>query len=205
MSNVHRFFSRHGRTLSQSSKVRPYALERSFHSPFIVLNNSPLTSSPSSIANVSPMSSPLYEKQHEHSPEPQVSSSGTRTYVVSEPDPTNTPYAVPSGAYPTSVPYVNYKSIEAPNPEGKHSSTSTSLPHYYTTRAVPRNAAGVGESAAGRYREAPGDMGRRGGSYGGLGLMDGSSTHQGAAELPDRNPSPDSDAAARWSTGKERK
>lgn len=200
MSNILRIVSKHGRSLAQPSKIHRFALGRSFHSPFVVLN-SPSTSSPSSAANVSPMSSvsPLYEKQHDHSPEPQVSSSGTRTYVVSEPDPANTPYAVPSGAYPTSGPYVNYQPTEAPNPEGKHSSTSASLPHHYTTRAVPRNAAGVGESAAVRYREAPGDMGRRGGSYGGLGLMDESGTHQGTAELPDRNPSPDSDAAARWS------
>jgi len=155
------------------------------------------------------MSASLYEKQHDHSPEPQVSSAGTRTYVVSEPDPANTPYAVPYGAYPTSAPYVNFKSTpEAPNPEGKHSSTSTSLPHLFTTRAVPRNAAGVGESAAVRYREAPGEMGRRGGGYGGLRLMDESGTHQkGAVELPDRKSSPDSDAAARLvqSTRKERK
>jgi len=148
---------------------------------------------------VSPITAPWYEKQHDHSPEPHVSSDGTRTYVVSEPDPANTPYAVPYGAYPTSAPYVNFKATEAPNPERKHSSTSASLPHFYTTRAVPRNPSGVGESAAVRYKEAPGEMGRKGGSYGGLGLMDESSTYQGAAELPDRNPSPDSDVAAHWS------
>lgn len=206
MSNALRFFSRHGRSLSQSSKIHPPALGRSFHSPFVVLN-SPLTSPPTSTSNVSPMSAPLYEKQDDHSPEPQVSSAGTLTYVVSEPDPANTPYAIPYGAYPTSAPYVNFKSTsEAPNPEGKHSSTSTSSPHLFTTRAVPHNAAGVGESAAVRYREAPGEMGRRGGSYGGLGLMDESSMHQqGAVELPDRNSSPDSDAAARLVQSKERK
>lgn len=106
---------------------------------------------------------------------------------------------MPYGAYPTSAPYVNFKPTEAPNPEGIHASTSASLPHHHTTRAVPRNAAGVGESAAVRYKEAPGEMGRRGGGYGGLRLMDESSTYQGAAELPDRNSSPDSDVAAHWS------
>jgi len=47
----------------------------------------------------------VYEKQDDSSSEPHLSSSGTRTYVVSEPDPSNTPYQVPSGAYPTSAPF----------------------------------------------------------------------------------------------------
>ncbi|KAG1750739.1 hypothetical protein EDB19DRAFT_1676690 [Suillus lakei] len=195
MSNILRVFSKHVRPLSQPSKAYIVALGRSFHSPFVVLD-SPLTSPAS---KMSPMSASLYEKQHDHSPEPQISSAGTRTYVVSEPDPANTPYAVPSGAYPTTAPYVNFKPTDAPNPEGKHSSSSASLPHPYTTRAVPQNADGIGESASVRYGEAPGEMGRRGGSHGGLDLMDESGTHKGAAELPDRNPSPDSDVALRWS------
>ncbi|KAG1747160.1 uncharacterized protein EDB91DRAFT_1116750 [Suillus paluster] len=192
MTNILRLFSKHARSLS---KIPTLALRRSFHSPFVALN-SPLTSP---APNASPMSASSYEKQHDHSPEPQVSSAGTRTYVVSEPDPANTPYAVPSGAYPTTAPYVNFKPTDPPNPEGKYSSSSASLPHSFTTRAVPKNAAGVGESAAVRYGESPGEMGRRGGSYGGLDLMDESSTHKGPAELPDRNPSPDSDVALRWS------
>ncbi|KAI6099621.1 hypothetical protein F5141DRAFT_386957 [Pisolithus sp. B1] len=156
---------------------------RAFHSPFVVLKaTSPLTSSPAPSATVSPVSAPLssYEKQVDHyTSEPHVSSSGTRTYVVSEPDPSNTAYEVPYGAYPTSAPYVNYPLADAPpNFEGKHSSTSTTQPHPYTTsvHAVPQNKHGVGESAAVRNAEAPGDMGRRGGSYGGLGLMDEKTT-----------------------------
>jgi hypothetical protein len=138
MSNtILRVFSKHARSLSQP-------LTRSFHSPFVVLNSS--LSTPSNLSSAS-----LYEKQHDHSPEPQISSAGTRTYVVSEPDPANTPYAVPSGAYPTTAPYVNFKPTDAPNPEGKHSSNSASLPHPHVTRAVPRNADGVGESASVKY------------------------------------------------------
>ncbi|KAG2036883.1 hypothetical protein BDR03DRAFT_958593 [Suillus americanus] len=187
MSNILRVSSKHVRSLSQSSKTSIVVLGRLFHSPFVVLN-SPL----SPAANALPASASLYEKQHDHSPEPQISSAGMRTYVVSEPDPANTPYAVPSGAYPTTAPYANFKPTDAPNPEGKHSES-------YTTRAIPRNADGVGESASVRYGEAPGEMDRRGGSHGGLGLMDESGTYKGAAELPDRNPSPDSDVALRWS------
>ncbi|KAG1781606.1 hypothetical protein EV702DRAFT_1072090 [Suillus placidus] len=191
MSNILRVFSKHTRSLSQPSKPRIVSLGRLFHSPFVVLN--------SSLSPATSVSASLYEKQHDHSPEPQISSAGTRTYVVSEPDPANTPYAVPSGAYPTTAPYVNFKPTDAPNPEGKHSASGASLPHHYTTRAIPRNADGVGESASVRYGEAPGEMGHRGGSHGGLDLMDESGTQKGAAELADRNPYPDSDMAPRWS------
>lgn len=158
---------------------------RAFHSPFVALkaaSQSPLTSSPAPSATVSPINAPLssYEKQADYyASEPHVSSAGTRTYVVSEPDPSNTAYEVPYGAYPTSAPYVNYPLADAPpNPEGKYSSTSSTQPHPYTTsaRAVPQNKYGVGDSAAVRNAEAPGEMGRRGGSYGGLGLMDETTT-----------------------------
>ncbi|KAG1821772.1 uncharacterized protein BJ212DRAFT_1445250 [Suillus subaureus] len=194
MSNILRVSSKHARSLSQPSKTRIVVLGRLFHSPFVVLNS---PSSPAS--NALPVSASLYEKQHDHSPEPQISSAGMRTYVVSEPDPANTPYAVPSGAYPTTAPYADFKLTDAPNPEGKHSASSTNVPYPHTTRAIPRNADGVGESASVRYGDAPGEMGRRGGSHRGLGLMDESGTHKGAAELPDRNPSPDSDVTLRWS------
>jgi hypothetical protein len=153
MSNILRVFSKHARSLPQPSKSRIVTLGRLFHSPFVVLN------SPLSPASSAPSAS-LYEKQHDHSPEPQISSSGTRTYVVSEPDPANTPYAVPSGAYPTTAPYVNFKPTDAPSPEGKHSSNSASL---NMARAVPRNADGVGENASVRYGGGSGGMGPRGG------------------------------------------
>ncbi|KAG2157895.1 uncharacterized protein EDB93DRAFT_1121951 [Suillus bovinus] len=159
MSNILRVFSKHARSLSQSSKNRVFALERSFHSPFVVLNTS--------ASNVSPISASLYEKQHDHSPEPQISSSGTRTYVVSEPDPANTPYEVPSGAYSTTTPYVNFNTTDATNTEGKHSANSANFPHSFTTRAIPRNTDSVGSTSV-RYGEAPGEMGgRKGGSLDG--------------------------------------
>ncbi|KAH7884696.1 hypothetical protein F5I97DRAFT_1489646 [Phlebopus sp. FC_14] len=181
MSTTLRSFTALVRACPRAQKTTFLAHTRSFHSPFVVLNDaSPLTSPPTATSTVSPITAPVYEKQHDHSPEPRLTSSGTHTYVVSEPDPSNTPYQVPSGAYPTSAPYVMPSPTTAPNPEGVYSSTSASLPHPYTTRAVPQNEAGIGESAAVRYGEAPGEMGRRGGSYGGLGLMSESGTKPGA-------------------------
>ncbi|KAG1722863.1 hypothetical protein EDB19DRAFT_1954365, partial [Suillus lakei] len=154
MSNILRVFSKHVHPLSQLSKAYIVALNRSFYSPFVVLN-SPLTSP---ALNMSPMLALLYKKQHDHSPELQISSAGMCTYVVSEPDPANMPHAVPSGTYPTTAPYVNFTPMDMSNPEGKHSSSSVSLPHPYTTRAVHQNADGIGKSASVRYGEAPGEM-----------------------------------------------
>ncbi|PCH42509.1 hypothetical protein WOLCODRAFT_120682 [Wolfiporia cocos MD-104 SS10] len=179
-----RALSKHTRSLS-----RTFAPARAFHSPFKVLSsaNSPLTAAPAPSSNVSP----LYEKQLDHSPEPTVSSSGTHMYVVSEPDPADTPYAVPSGAYPTSAPYQNYAAAEAPANEGaRRASTSPSFAHPITDRA-PQNEAGVKESSAIRHAAAPGEMGARGGSEGGLGMMDAQTTKQGQGTLADRNPPPD--------------
>ncbi|KAJ3732152.1 hypothetical protein DFJ43DRAFT_1075837 [Lentinula guzmanii] len=157
---------------------------RSFHSPFAVLGTT--HSSPPSIASTVN----AYEKQVDSSPEPILSSGGQRTYVVSEPDPANTPYQVPAGAYPTSLPYVNFTATEAPNQEGHMSSTSSSFAHPVLTRAVPQNEGGVGESSAVRHATAPGSMGQRGGSHGGAGLADEQSTQAGKGSLGDRNPPP---------------
>lgn len=137
MSSILRVLSKHA---PQPSKSRILTLGRSFHSPFVVLN-SPLSPA-SSLSSAS-----LYEKQHDHSPEPQISLAGTRTYVVSEPDPANTPYAVPSGAYPTTAPYVNFKPTDPPNPEGKHSSSSASLPHPRNVGESPSGEAGMGRGS----------------------------------------------------------
>lgn len=159
---------------------------RSFHSPFAALSSSssPLTKPPAA----DPAS--VYEKQHEPSADPHVSHTGARTYVVSQPDPADTPYAVPSGAYPSSAPYQNPAAVEEPG-ETAHSSTSASAAQPATTNRVPRNDEGVGESAAVRHREAPGGMGRRGGSNTGLNLMDAETTKPGPdGELAERNPPP---------------
>ncbi|KAF8842094.1 hypothetical protein BDN67DRAFT_966264 [Paxillus ammoniavirescens] len=147
------------RVLPRVRQIQAQAPSRTFHSPFVKLNSSssPLTSPQSPSSTVSPLTG--YEKQHDASPEPRLSVSGTRTYVVSEPDPANSPYEVPSGAYSTSTPYVNLSQTTAPNPGGTHSSTSSSTPHPSTTSAVPKNEAGIGESAA--VRNAKAQTGRR--------------------------------------------
>jgi hypothetical protein len=89
MSSVLRTIARrHARTLSRSSTPRGVGAAgltqmRSFHSPFAVLG-----SHHHDDAGEGHASSPSYEKQHDHYPEP------TRTYVVSEPDPADKPYQV---------------------------------------------------------------------------------------------------------------
>ncbi|KAI0635814.1 hypothetical protein C8Q77DRAFT_1170127 [Trametes polyzona] len=192
MSTVLRALSKHTRALSNATRSVPTASTstRAFHSPFAVLSTSqsPLTTPPASTSSAGG----FYEKQFDHSPDPYTSSAGHRTYVVSEPDPADTPYEVPSGAYPTSAPYQHYTRTEAPVPEGaQFASTAPGLAHPATTTKVPRNEAGVGESASVRYREAPGEMGARGGSYGGQGLADAKGTQKGpGGELPDVNPPP---------------
>ncbi|TFK40134.1 hypothetical protein BDQ12DRAFT_680402 [Crucibulum laeve] len=195
LSNIMRPLARNATSAARSTP-RP-APARSFHSPFVVLGNSPLTAPPSASSNVSS----VYEKYNEHYNEPFISSSGTRTYVVSEPDASTRHYQVPAGAYPTSAPYVNFTATEAPDFEGAQtSSTSSSIfAHQFTTRAARQHRGGVGESSAVRHQSAPGEMGARGGGYGGLGIMDKNGTTAGIGELGARNPPPDGAAAESFS------
>lgn len=189
MSRAIRSMSTGFRLVSCPARPLPSSSLRQFHSPFVILkDNSPLTSPPSPSSSVSS----VYEKQFDSSPEPVRSPSGRRTYVVSEPDTSSKYYEVPSGAYPTSAPYVNFTSTEAPDTNGAQVSSTSSalLAHKQTIRTVPQNRSGVGESAAVRYAEAPGEMGKRGGSHGGLGLMDKKGTVAGEFPGTDRNPPP---------------
>ena len=112
MSTALRTLAKHTRALSASRAAFTSGQARAFHSPFAVLSASPLTTPPPPTSSTGG----IYEKNIEYSAEPFVSGSGTRTYVVSTPDPANTPYEVPSGAYPTSAPYQNYPRTEAPKP-----------------------------------------------------------------------------------------
>jgi len=168
---------------------------RAFHSPYTALDNSPLTSPPKENTISS-----AYEKHYDHPSEP-VHHSGLRTYVVSEPDAHSRHYQVPAGAYPTSAPYVNFNSTNAPDITGRQYSSTAADPlaHETTTVAAPRNPSGVGESAAVRNASAPGVLGMRGGGYGGLGLMDNQGTALGTGRLADRNPPPDGSAAEKYS------
>ncbi|KAA1467564.1 hypothetical protein DENSPDRAFT_769795 [Dentipellis sp. KUC8613] len=167
-----RLIAKHTRVLRRATQTR------SFYSPFAVLSDahSPLTSAPA----------------------PTSSHASRTVYVVSEPDPSDAPYAVPAGAYPTSAPYVHFRAADAPK-AGQVSSTSQYPAHPTLTRRVPTNPAGVGASAAVRNAEAPGAMGARGGSRGGLGLMDAATTRAPAdGELADRSPPPILDTAVAY-------
>lgn len=181
------------------------AATRSFHSPFAVLStaSSPLTTPLDSAANAAAeAAAAAYEKQVDAAPEPHVTPTGTRTYVVSAPDPADSPYEVPSGAYPNSSPYVHTYPEDANGERQPQLSSSTSEhpAHPVTTRRVPINELGVGESAAVRFRAAPGAMGSRGGSEGGLGLMDkASTTHATEGSPPDVNPPPLSSESEKFS------
>lgn len=167
MSSALRSIAKQSRSVSRSIAVAPtIAATRAFHSPFALLSNeAPLTSSPTPTSDITS----VYEKQETYNN--VYSPAGQSVYVVSEPDPRFSPYDVPYGAFPTSVPYVSYTATEAPRP-GRRASTSSSFAHPWTTRYVARNAEGVS------FWEA------QGGSNGGFG------------ELPSRNPQPDAPGVA---------
>lgn len=111
---------------------------RSFHSPYVVLRDSRLpTATPLASSAVSSMN----EKQHDHSAEPFLTHAGTRTYVVSQPDASSKHYQVPSGAYPTTAPYV---------------SSAASEPD---SQARSRDEGGTEESSAIRFGSDPAEMG----------------------------------------------
>ncbi|KIY69027.1 hypothetical protein CYLTODRAFT_489252 [Cylindrobasidium torrendii FP15055 ss-10] len=93
--------------------------------------------------------------------EPIATNEETPKYVQAQGD--------PATAYPTSAPYINYPAADAP-PSAPQSSTSSSPAHPVTTAKVPKDESGVGQSAAVRNAEAPGEMEL--GAFGGLGLMD---------------------------------
>ena len=139
MSSVLRNLSKHTRSLSAASRSPVAGPSRAFHSPFAVLSSaqSPLTMPPAPTPAPSSAAG-IYEKNIAYPAEPFVSGFGTRTYVVSQPDPANTPYEVPSGAYPTSAPYQPYARTEAPTPpNARFASTSTGFAHPLADR-VPR-------------------------------------------------------------------
>ncbi|KZT29799.1 hypothetical protein NEOLEDRAFT_1174804 [Neolentinus lepideus HHB14362 ss-1] len=171
------------RALSKSAHraSRPFAA-RGFRSPFVALAESPLTTPPS-------VQNGIYEKNIEYSSEPTLAANGSYHYVVSQPDPSDTPYAVPSGAYPTSAPYVNYTATERLEVlDAASSSTASTLAHPNLSSAVPRNDSGVGESARIRHEGNPNK---------GTELMDHAGT-KGANNLQERNPPPIQDVGEKF-------
>ncbi|KAF8952490.1 hypothetical protein BDZ97DRAFT_1667134 [Flammula alnicola] len=181
--------------LALRAAQKPFAA-RAFHTPFAVLGTSPLTTPPAKDTIAA-----QYEKQYDYSTEPVRSTGGYRTYVVSEPEPSSRHYRVPAGAYPTSAPYANFPATAGPETQGiEYSSTGAELlAHGFTTHAVPQHPGGIGESSAIRYASAPGEMGARGGGYGGMGLVDKKGTKAGKGSLGERNPPPDGSVAEEYS------
>ncbi|TFK75116.1 hypothetical protein BDN72DRAFT_832426 [Pluteus cervinus] len=109
MSNVLRLMTLNARraVVASSTPRNPIILQRaSFHSPFAALGSSPLTSSSSTVH------ASVYEKQVDQAPEPFSSQSGARVHVVSE-QPSPKFYGIPSGAYPTSLPFGDATSTQA--------------------------------------------------------------------------------------------
>ena len=151
MSSVLRAVSKHTRSLSAASRSPVAGPSRAFHSPFAVLSSaqSPLTMPPT--PKPAPSSAAgIYEKNIQYDSEPFTSGAGHRTYVVSTPDPANTPYEVPSGAYPTSAPYQNYTRTEAPVRSGaQFASTSTGFAHPLTNKVPRTTASGVQRGSEG--------------------------------------------------------
>ncbi|GLB40469.1 hypothetical protein LshimejAT787_0803400 [Lyophyllum shimeji] len=110
MSAAFRLISSNSRLVARA--IRPSAPVRAFHSPFAALGDSPLTSTSH------PTPATVYEKQTDFSSEPVALHGGSRTYVVSQPDVSSKYYEVPSGAYPTSSPYINYAAADPPATSG---------------------------------------------------------------------------------------
>ncbi|KAI0267711.1 hypothetical protein BC834DRAFT_968638 [Gloeopeniophorella convolvens] len=159
-------------------------LRRTFYSPFAALQGSALANT-SSAPTAQPTDSPAHE--HEHA--------ARTVYVVSEPNAADFPYGVPAGAYPTSAPYHPAQPAQE-RANVSASSTSSAPAHPVLTRAAPSNPAGVGASAAVRYRAAPGEMAP--GGEGGLGLADAHATRAGEDALAERNPPPIQEQGEEW-------
>lgn len=199
MSSIIRSAARCSNQLSRAAPATAGA--RAFHSPFRVLDNSPLTRAPSPTSKADHLDVSLYEKQYDPSPDNFASLNGYRTYVVSAPEAGAGHYQVPAGAYPTSAPYVEFASTDAPvlNQAEISSTSADILAHPFLTHASPQNPSGIGASAALRHGLAPGMMGKMGGSHDGAGLVDRKGTKPGTGKLGDRNPQPDGPAAAKFS------
>ena len=134
-----------------------------------------------------------YEKEVETSSEPFTTYSGTRSYVVNEPDPADSKYEIPTGAYHSTASYEKLEEVKYEGYGGEKgvrdgSSTSSEVAHPVRTKQVPRHEGGVGESAAVRSGSSPGEMGKRGGGGGGLGLMDKEGTKEGVDWVLENKP-----------------
>lgn len=109
----------------------------------ILEGDAPLFKSPSDPNKLSArdLTEDIYTKEHETSPEPITTHSGTRSYVVNEPDPADSKYEVPTGAYHSTASYEELKGAKYEGHGGEKgvregSSASSELAHPVTTKRV---------------------------------------------------------------------
>jgi hypothetical protein len=136
-----------------------------------VQGEAPLFKSPSDPNKLSArdLTEGTYEKGLETSSEPVTTYSGTRSYVVNEPDPADSKYEIPTGAYHSTASYQKSKEVKYEGYGGERgvkerSSSSSELAHPVTTKRV------------------------RGGGDGGLDLMDKEGTKEGVDWVLEKKP-----------------
>jgi len=132
-----------------------------------------------------------YEKELETSSEPFTTYSGTRSYVVNEPDPADSKYEIPTGAYHSTAPYEKLEEGHGGEVGVRdESSTSSEAAHPVTTKRAPRQKGGVGEGAGVGSGGSPGEAGKKGGGGGVSGLMDKEGTQEGVDWVLENKPGP---------------
>jgi len=182
----------------------PSTVHKGTTAPIASPPNAPITGGAPAASNTStanwPQETPV--GTNEYPDGPLTTARSSTGYVHATPDATTTAqeYDTPGTAYPTAYPYSDTPRAVQPNDprlaalsnsRQNPSSTSASPAHPLLTKKVPTNESGIGESAAVRFRSAPGEMGARGGGDGGLGLMDKAGMKKGEmGELEDINRPP---------------
>jgi len=131
-----------------------------------------------------------YEKELETSSEPFTTHSGTRSYVVNEPDPADSKYEIPTGAYHSTASFEKSEEVKYEGGVGEGSSTSSETAHPVTTKRVPRLEKGVGASAGVGSGSSPGEIRQKGGGDGGSELMDKEGTKEGVDWVLESEPPP---------------
>ena len=152
------------RSLIKSSRaIKPASVQPVAPLRARFITSSPSASSPTSATKVkvaegeAPLSKPpsdpnklsvqdltegTYEKEPETSSEPFTTYSGTRSYVVNEPDTADSKYKIPTGAYHSTAPYEKSKDAKHEGEKGLSEESST-VARPLTARQVPGQGAGL--------------------------------------------------------------
>ena len=80
----------------------------------VVEGEAPLSKPPSDPNKLSArdLTEGTYEKHHETSSDPITTYSGTRSYIVDEPDPVDSKYEIPAGAYHSTASYEKLQPVK---------------------------------------------------------------------------------------------